>query len=180
MKHEVLNRKTIYEGRIFNIEILETRLPNGKHAQYDIVSHSGAVALVPVDQDGNIWFVRQYRVATGKDLIEIPAGILEPGEDPFDAAEREIREEIGQAPKAIEKLGEIFLTPGYSNEFIHIFLASDLSPEQLEQDDDEFIEVVAIPIDKAFDMARNGEIVDGKTLAALLMAQPHLERLRQG
>jgi ADP-ribose pyrophosphatase len=178
MKHEILNRKTIYEGRIFDIQILETRLPNGKQAQYEVVSHAGAVALVPVDRDGNIWFVTQYRVAAGEDLIEIPAGILEPGEDPYAAAAREIREEIGQAPKSIEKLGEIFPTPGYSNEIIHIFLATELSPEQLDQDDDEFIEITAVPIDQALEMVRSGKIVDGKTLAALLLAQAHLERLR--
>jgi ADP-ribose pyrophosphatase len=179
MKHEVLNRKTIYEGCIFDVQILETRLPDGKQTHYDIVTHAGAVALVPVDQEGNIWFVRQYRVAAGKELIELPAGILKTGEDPLEAAAREIREEIGQAPKNIEKLGEIFLSPGYSNELIHIYLATELSPEQLDQDDDEFIEIVAVPTAQAYEMARSGEILDGKTLAALLMAQPHIEGIRR-
>jgi ADP-ribose pyrophosphatase len=178
MKHEILNRKTIYQGRIFDVQILDTRLPDGKQVQYDVVTHAGAVALVPVDQDGNIWFVSQYRVATNKTLIELPAGILEPGEDPQDTAARELREEIGQACRTIEKLGEVYLTPGYSNELIHIYLASDLSPEKLDQDDDEFIDIVAVPIEQAYQMARSGEIVDGKTLAALLMAQPHLARFQ--
>jgi ADP-ribose pyrophosphatase len=177
MKHEIINRKTIFEGRIFDVEILETRLPDGKLTHYDIVSHPGAVALVPVDQDGNIWFVSQYRAAVGKSLIELPAGLLEYGEDPLNTAQREIREEIGQASNNLEKLGELFLSPGYSTELIHIYLASELSPERLEHDDDEFIDIVAVPIEKAYEMARNGEIVDGKTLAALLLAQPHLERL---
>lgn len=177
MKHEILNRKTIFKGRIFNVQILQTRLPDGKQTQYDIVTHAGAVALVPVDQEGNIWFVRQYRVASDREMIEIPAGILELGEDPYVAAAREIREEIGQASQTIEKLGEIHLSPGYSNEIIHIFLASDLSPDQLEQDDDEFIEVIRMPIEQAYAMARSGGILDGKTLAALLLAQPHIDRL---
>jgi ADP-ribose pyrophosphatase len=179
MKHEILNRKTIFEGRIFDVQILETRLPDGKQTQYDIVSHPGAVALVPVDQDGNIWFVSQYRVAAGKTLIELPAGLLEPGEDPDNTARREIREEIGQATNKLVRLGEIYLTPGYSNELIQLYLAYDLSPERLDHDDDEFIDIVAVPIEQAYEMARNGEIVDGKTLAALLMAQPHLEQLHK-
>jgi ADP-ribose pyrophosphatase len=179
MKHEVLNRKTIFEGRIFDVQILQTQLPNGKETQYDIVSHPGAVALVPVDKDGNIWFVSQYRAAAGKSLIELPAGLLEPGEDPEVTARREIREEIGQATNNLEKLGGIFLTPGYSTEYIHIYLASDLSPERLDHDDDEFIDIIAVPIEQAYQMARNGEIVDGKTIAALLMAQPYLDRLQK-
>jgi ADP-ribose pyrophosphatase len=178
MKHEILNRKTIYQGRIFDVQILDTRLPDGKQVQYDVVTHAGAVALVPVDQDGNIWFVSQYRVAVNKSMIELPAGILEPGEDPQDTAARELREEIGQGCRTIEKLGEVYLTPGYSNELIHIYLASDLSPEKLDQDDDEFIDIVAVPIEQAYQMARSGEIVDGKTLAALLMAQPYLARFQ--
>jgi ADP-ribose pyrophosphatase len=175
MKHEIINRNTIFKGRIFNVQVLQTRLPDGKQTQYDIVNHGGAVALVPLDQQGNIWFVRQYRVASDREMIEIPAGLMEPGEDAYAAAAREIREEIGQASQKIEKLGEIYLAPGYSDEIIHIFLASELSPDRLEQDDDEFIEIVRMPVEQAYAMARSGGIVDGKTLAALLLAQPYVD-----
>jgi ADP-ribose pyrophosphatase len=118
--------------------------------------------------------VRQYRHATKQELLELPAGTLEPGEEPEACARREAREEIGMAARLIQKIGEFFLAPGYSNEYMRVYLAIDLTPDPLKGDDDEFITVERIPLEQAYNLAESGEIRDGKTLAALLLAKPYL------
>jgi ADP-ribose pyrophosphatase len=129
-----------------------------------------------VDKDGNLLFVRQYRHATGKDLLELPAGTLEKDEDPAVCAAREIREETGFAADKIEKIGDFYLAPGYSTEFMHVYLAQDLRYDPLEADADEFLSLETIPFEKAIQMAVNGEIPDAKSLAALLLVKSYLSR----
>ncbi len=167
----------VFAGRVFAVRRDWVRLPNGQNTALDIIAHHGAVALVPVDAQGRIWFVRQYRHAAGKILLELPAGTLEPGEAPENCAAREIREEIGFAARRLRRLGAFYLAPGYSTEYLHIFLATDLYPAPLPQDEDEFLEPVALPIEEAFALARGGQMEDAKTLAALLLAEPHLRPL---
>jgi ADP-ribose pyrophosphatase len=179
MKFEWLDQKNQYAGHAFQVEKVEIRLPDGKVRFFDLVVHTGAVTLVPVDENGGIWFVRQYRVGPNTELLELPAGTLNPGEDPLDCANREIREEIGMAAKNITKLGEMYLAPGYSTEFMHLYLATGLVSDPLAPDDDEFLQVEVIPQDVVFEMAARGEIKDSKTLAALLLAKPHLDGLKQ-
>lgn len=171
---KLINSKTVYSGRIFRVEVVEMRLPDGKVRSFDLVQHSGAVALVPVDNEGRILFVRQYRLGAGRDLLELPAGTLEAGEDPDSCAAREIREETGLAAKKIQKLGAFFMAPGYSSEYLHIYLATGLYPDRLTGDEDEFLELEAIPVEKVYEMVRAGQLEDGKSLAALLLAQPWL------
>lgn len=174
MNFKLLQRERIFTGRIFNVEQVRMQLPNGKTHSYDLINHPGAVTIVPVDANGNILFVRQYRVGADQELLELPAGVLKDEEPPVDAAAREVREETGMAAGKIHLLGNCFLAPGYSSEYMHIFLATELYPAPLQQDEDEFLRLEAIPTAKALQMARSSELRDGKTLAALLMAEPHL------
>ena len=175
MKPELVNSKTIYEGRVFAVRQDQVRLPNGKVMQLDIVDHPVAVVLVPVDAQGNIWLIRQYRHSAGDEILELPAGVTETGEPSEASALRELREEIGMQAGTIRLIGEFFIAPGYTTEYLYIYLATDLSPAPLPGDEDEFIEVAPTPIQEVFAMARNGQIRDAKTLAALLLATPFLD-----
>jgi len=171
MDFEIRNRKKVFSGKIFTVEQLTLSLPSGKTHIYELLTHPGAVTIVPVDDDENILFVSQYRVGVGKELLELPAGTLSLGEEPLACAEREIREETGMATGKLKKLGEFYLAPGYSSEYQYIYLASDLYSAPLEGDEDEFLNLVKIPVKKVYEMAEAGEFYDAKTLAALLLAR---------
>jgi ADP-ribose pyrophosphatase len=173
----LMHSDVIYKGRVFTLRRDEVRLPDGKSAALDIIVHHGAATLVPVDGDGRIWFVRQYRHAAGEVLCELPAGTIDPGESAEACAAREIREEIGMAAGSLKQLGEFFLAPGYSTEFMRVFLATDLTPDPRPHDADEFLDVVSIPVAEAYAMALDGRIRDAKSLAALLLARPHLDAM---
>jgi ADP-ribose pyrophosphatase len=176
MTFQPLHEEILYQGRVFNVARVKFQLPNGKTPTYDLVQHSGAVTIVPVDAQGKIWFVKQFRLGAEKDLLELPAGLLEEGETAETCAAREIQEEIGQAPGQLRHLGEFYMVPGYSTEKMVVYLATELYPASLPQDENELIECIALPKDEAYRMARAGEIQDGKTLAALLLAAPFLEQ----
>ncbi len=171
---EILATETVYRGRAFNLRRDKLRYPNQNIASVDIVVHIGAVTILPVNASGSILFVRQYRHAAGIELLELPAGTLDAGELPEECARREIREETGFAANEMVKIGEFFLAPGYSTEYMHVFLATGLRPDPLPGDTDEFITLETIPVEKAYEMPLSGELRDGKTLAALLLAQPYL------
>lgn len=172
MKFEVLESEVVFRGRVFDVHRDLIGYPDGRKARVDMVVHEGAVTIVPVDQEGFIWFIRQYRHPAGKILLELPAGVLEKGENPEEGAKREIREEIGMAAGHLQKLGGIYLAPGYSSEYLTIFLATQLSSDPLEADEDEMIEIERIRIVDAFRIAEAGSIEDAKTLAALLLVRP--------
>ena len=174
MDFEKLSSVTIYQGRVFAVRQEQLRLPDGRTVQLDIVAHPGAVVLVPVDDEGSLWFVKQYRHAAGGVILELPAGTTEPGEDLDVCAHRELREEIGMAAGKIQKIGEFYIAPGYSTEFLYIYLATNLRDDPLPGDDDEFIQVERIPVAKAYAMAESGQIRDAKTLAALILARSYL------
>lgn len=174
MPLETLKSETVYHGKAFAVRRELIRLPNGNETWLDIVDHPGAVTLVPVDPQGRVYFVRQYRHPIGGEILELPAGTLDPGEEPEACALREVREEIGMSASRLEKLGEFFLAPGYSTEYMHIFLATGLKPSPLPGDEDEIIQVVSLAPARAFELIAEGQIRDAKTLAALYLAQPHL------
>ena len=174
MEFRTINSTTIYQGRVFDVRQDQVRLPNGLTATLDIVAHPGAVVLVPIDAEGNLWFVRQYRHAAGKVMLELPAGTTEAGEEIESCAHRELREEIGMAAGKLQKLGEFYMAPGYSTEYLYVFLATDLYPAPLPTDEDEFINMERIPAHQAIALAEGGQIPDAKTLAALLLARPKL------
>lgn len=175
MTYQKISESLIFHGRIFDLVQARYQLPNGSEHTYDLVKHHGAVTIVPVDDLGNIWFVRQFRLGAQKMLLELPAGLLEEGETPEASAAREVQEEIGMATRSLVRLGDFYMVPGYSTENIVVFLATGLYTAPLPTDDDEFLEKVSLPIAEVYRMARSGGFQDGKTVAALLLAQPYLE-----
>ncbi|HNB52743.1 MAG TPA: NUDIX hydrolase [Anaerolineales bacterium] len=174
MTFETLQSDLKFEGRVFSVRSDLVRLPDAQTTRLDVVIHGGAVVIVPVDADGNLWFVRQYRYPAGSELVEFPAGSVEEEEDLLEGAQRELREEVGFAAGALEKIGGFFLAPGYSTEYLHIFLARDLSYAPLKGDIDEFVQTEKYTPAEALAMAQNGSLRDAKTLAALLLARPYL------
>jgi ADP-ribose pyrophosphatase len=171
---EMLNSETIYHGHAFNVRRDEVRFPNQHTTHLDIVEHVGAVTILPVNADGQILFVSQYRHAAGKELLELPAGTLNESETAESCALREIREETGYAAGNLTKLGEFYLAPGYSTEYMVVYLATELHPDPLPCDQDEFITVIPVPVEEAYASALTGGLQDGKSLAALLLARPFL------
>jgi ADP-ribose pyrophosphatase len=174
MQFELLSSETLLKGRAFLIRRDHLKTPDGRETKLDIIEHGGSVIIVPVDKNGDLLFVRQYRHAAGMDLLELPAGTLEKDEDPAVCAAREIREETGFAADQIEKIGDFYLAPGYSTEFMHVYLARKLRYDPLEADADEFLSVETIPFAEAIQMVERGEMPDAKSLAALLLAKSHL------
>ena len=140
----------------------------------EVVEHAACVVIVPVDSNGNVLMVRQYRYATGRILLEAPAGRVEPGESPDECAQRELQEEVGYAAGSLRSLGGFWMSPGFCTEYMHAYLAQDLSPSRMEPDDDEDISVELVPLDKAEQLVRCGDIEDAKTIAALSMASAQM------
>jgi ADP-ribose pyrophosphatase len=176
MPFELIKSEVLLQGRTFKVrrDILKT--PAGRETRLEIIDHGGSVAVLPIDEENHLLFVRQYRHAAGSDLLELPAGTRDE-EEPFEqCAAREIREETGMEAGKLQKVGEFYLAPGYSTEFMAVFLATELKENPLQADDDEFLQVERIPLKKAFEMAEHGEIPDAKSLAALLLARPYLEK----
>jgi ADP-ribose pyrophosphatase len=166
----VLESTVLYEGRVVRRLRLDTiRLANGSTSRREVVEHGGAVAIVPVDTQGRVLLVRQHRHATGQTLLEIPAGGLEDGEAPEETAQRELREETGFRAATITRLGGFFLAPGYSSEYLHVYLAEGLSEDALDHDADEDIELHAVELEDALQRIDHGEIEDAKSVAGLLL-----------
>lgn len=177
MTVQLLTSETIFQGRVFAVRRDRLLLPNGHEATLEVVAHNDAVTILPLDAEGYIWFIRQYRHAAGRELLELPAGVAETGEEAATAALRELREEIGMAADKIERLGGFYLAPGYSTEYMHVFLASDLYPSPLKADLDEILRVEKIAVRQALHLAETGELQDAKSLVALCWALPRLRRL---
>lgn len=176
MPFELLKSEILMKGRAFSIRRDHLKTPDGRETKFEIIEHGGSVVIIPVDSNGNMLLVRQYRHATGQDLLELPAGTLDGDEDPKVCAAREIREETGMQAGTLTNLGDFYLVPGYSTEFMHVFLATGLRHNPLDADDDEFLSVESIPVAEAIQMAERGEIPDAKSLAALFLAKSSLEK----
>jgi ADP-ribose diphosphatase len=176
MPFELLKSELLMKGRAFAIRRDYLKTPDGRETRLEIIEHGGSVVLIPIDENGNLLLVRQYRHATGENLLELPAGTLDEEEEPEACAAREIREETGRAAGSLKKLGEFYLAPGYSDEFMTVYLATELSDSPLDPDDDEFLSLESVPIAEAIQMAERGEIPDAKSLAALFLAKPSLEK----
>ena len=165
------NESTIvHEGRVFALHHDRVTLPNGVDATLDVIRHPGAAAIVPVTEQGRVVLIRQFRYAVGGSIWEIPAGTLDPRESPLNCAKRELVEEIGYSASGWQQLGTITPLPGCSDERIHIFLASDLTPAEQDLDDDEMLKVHTVKLDAALQMILTGEISDGKTISGLFLA----------
>lgn len=166
----------IYDGKILSVERWTVALPNGKNAYREIVHHKGAAAVVAVNENGLVPMVRQYRVAIGRSLWEIPAGKMETfNEDPLECGKRELREETGLTAKNWRKLTAFLPSPGYCDEVVHLYLATNLTQGPTQPDDDEFLTIRFFPYEELLDMIRRGELEDGKTIAALCAARPYLQ-----
>lgn len=168
-----INSERVFDGRIVKVDLDTVRAPDGSEMLLEMVRHRGASAIVPLlsdpdAEDPSILLIRQYRYATNGTIWEIPAGVLDPGEEPIDCARRELLEEVGAEAKNIEHLTTIYTTPGFTDEQIHIFLATGLTIGDTAHELDEFIEVEARPISKILEMIRDGELIDSKSIAALL------------
>jgi ADP-ribose pyrophosphatase len=168
------NRERVYSGRVFDVMRERVLLPNGNETVLDLLRHPGAAAMVAVTRECKLLLLRQYRHAAGGFIWEIPAGTLEPGEEPLECARRELVEETGFSANAWEKIGEIVPVPGYSDERIHIFLAKDLVAASKNLDKDEVLEVHPVDFKTAMAMAANGEIQDAKTICGLFLAGPRI------
>ena len=163
-----------FDGRIFSIRVDTVELPSGRRTIREIAEHSDAVCMVPVDDDGNVLLVRQYRKPAESSILEVPAGGVEAGEVSEDTVIRELQEEVGYTAARITHLASFWVAPGWATERMHAYLATGLTPSKLSADDDENIQVVRVPFADAVAMIQTGEIQDGKTIASLLLAQPLL------
>jgi len=171
LKEETIDSKIVFDGRLVKLRVDKVRLPDGREAQREIVVHRGAVAMVPLLDRDVVVMVRQYRQAAGEILLEIPAGTSEPAESPLACADRELQEETGYKAGRITEMFKSYLAPGYSSEMLHTFLAEDLTRVDSHNDEDEFLEVVEVPMSEAVDWIRTGAIKDAKTICGILMAQ---------
>ena len=176
MKEIILSTEPVFDGHLLKIYVNTVQLPDGRTALREVIRHPGAVAVVPFDVEGNVLLIRQYRAGIDRDIIEIPAGLLEAGEDPAACAEREMREETGYRPATLESLGGYHVAPGYNDEYIHLYLARDLEPAPLAQDSEEFLELVRLPFDESLAMVERGEINDSKTIIALFKVARRLAK----
>lgn len=163
-----LTQESVYRGKMLKIRVDTVALPNGEIAQREIVEHPGAVAMIPLTNDGKVVLVRQFRYPIGRVTLEIPAGKLEWGEEPEVTCARELAEETGLQAATLERLTEVIPTPGYSNEKIALFKATGLTKIEALSEADEFIDIVELPLLEAIAMAKKGEIQDAKTVIALL------------
>ena len=176
MPFQVTKSETLLQGRVFKIRRDTLKTPAGRETKLEIIEHGGSIVLVPINEQGEMLFVRQYRHAATKDLLELPAGTRDGNEAFEECAAREIREETGMQAGKLEKVGEFYLAPGYSTEFMEVYLATMLTPNPLKADDDEFLQVEKMPVKKALQLAEQGGVPDAKSLAALLLVRPRLEK----
>ena len=171
LDHETLESRRVYDGKLLKIDRDRVRLPNGRETDLEIVRHPGASAIVPFVTDDEILMVRQFRYATGGYILEVPAGKLDAGEQPEACARREVEEEVGHRAGRLVRLGAIYTTPGFTDEVIHLWAAHDLEPTAQRLDHDEVLSVERLPFGGALERVRRGEIVDSKTICALMLAR---------
>jgi len=165
-----IESKDIYQGRIIKLRVDTVQLPSGRTTTREIVEHEDAVCVVPIDENNNVLMVRQYRKAAQLNLLEVPAGGVEAGETPDETALRELQEEVSVTSGSLRRLSGFWVSPGWATEFMHAYLATDLTPASLPADDDEYISVERVPLDSIPGLIESGEIQDSKSIAALLLA----------
>jgi ADP-ribose pyrophosphatase len=168
-EEKTLESEYIYKGKIISLKKDTVSLPNGHKATREVVEHPGGVCVAPLTKDGELIFVRQYRYPYAEELLELPAGKLDRvGEDPLECGKRELREETGASAEKYTFLGKLYPSPGYFNEVLYLYLAQELTDGEQQPDEDEFLDVVKIPLEKAVQMVMANEITDGKTQTAIL------------
>ncbi len=167
-EEKTLSSQLIYQGRAVRLRIDTVEMPGGRQTTREIVEHSHCVAIVAIDADDNVLLVKQFRQAVGKVLLEIPAGGIEPGEDPAATVRRELREETGFLPRKVERFGGFYSSPGYCTEYLHLYLATDLISSPLSAEDTESISLIRVPITQIPSLITSGSICDAKSIAGLL------------
>jgi len=170
-EEKMISKKHIYQGNIISIESQTVELPDGREATRDVVLHPGASVIIPLSEEGELYMVKQYRKPIDSVSLEIPAGKLDQGEDPLVCAERELREETGLSADSIRHMISIHSTPGFSNEILHMYLATGLKEGELCADEDEFITSEKMPVDILVNMVMTGEITDAKSIIGILLAE---------
>lgn len=165
-----------FKGRIINLRVDEALLPNGATATREVVEHNGGICVVPITEKGEVLMVEQYRYPYGEVILEIPAGKRDGDEEPLEGGKRELREETGAVAENYTFLGELYPTPGYCGEVIYMYLATGLSYGETDPDEDEFLNVKKIPLEKAVEMIMKGEIKDAKTQTAILKVERMLKK----
>ncbi len=170
-----LDSVRVYTGRVLNLDVDRVRFPDGSTGELEMIRHPGASAVLPFvsdpgGDDPQLLLIRQYRYAAERTIYEVPAGRLDPGESPLECAIRELREETGCTAERVEPLTTIYTTPGFTDERIHLFMATGLTRGESRTESDEFIEVVTLPLSDVLQLIDRGEIVDGKTMIAILFA----------
>ncbi|MPM43146.1 Methanol dehydrogenase activator [bioreactor metagenome] len=174
LEEKTLERDIIYQGKFLRLRRDAVSLPNGTRALREVVEHPGAVAVLPLDEAGNVILVEQYRHPLEQVLLEIPAGKLEPGEEPRLCALRELEEETGLVPDTLEGLGSLYISPGFCNEVIHLYLARGLRPGTAHPDEDEFLNRRVLPFSELARAVMQDEVRDAKTVAAVLKVKGKL------
>ena len=175
-KEQVMNSDKPFEGKLISVRVDTVELPGQRYAKREIVEHKGSVAIVAFTDEDELILVKQYRLAVGKNLLELPAGLIEPGEGPKDAAHRELKEETGFEAEKMKFVTEIYTSPGFTDERIHLFYAKKLKAGDQALDDSEDVELVKLPLKEALRLVKLGEITDAKTIIGILNAK----ELRQG
>jgi ADP-ribose pyrophosphatase len=170
-----ISSEEIFDGVAIHLFRDEILLPNGNKGVREVVRHPGAVCVIPITDDGEVIFVNQFRYALDRVTLEVPAGKLEKGEDPMEAALRELSEETGITAEKIEPLDALYTSPALIDEIIYMYIATGLSQGEQHLDDDEFVNAVKIPLNEAIDMVMSGKILDAKTQLIILKAAKYLE-----
>ncbi|MDY6793799.1 MAG: NUDIX hydrolase [Actinomycetota bacterium] len=172
---ELIDRKTVFEGKVVRLYLDRIILPNGKEAEREVVRHGGAVAMVAIDEWETVYLVRQYRHPTARELLEIPAGKLDRGEDPLECGRRELMEETGLSAGEWLKLSVFYTSPGFSDEVLHLYLVRELEEGVAAPEEDEFLQIVTMPLEEALTMVARGEIEDSKTIAGLTLSSLYIK-----
>jgi ADP-ribose pyrophosphatase len=166
---QTLHTELIYKGHVVNLRVDTVELPSGRKTKREIVEHGECVAIVAIDAQDNVILVRQFRKPVERSLLEVPAGGVDPGEEPSDCACRELEEETGYIARNLEYLGGFYTSPGFCTEYMHLFLATGLEPGECAPEEDENIEVIPIPLCQIPELITSGEIYDAKSIAGLLL-----------
>lgn len=169
MAEKTLSSQLVYDGQAVKLRVDTIKLPNGRETKREIVEHRDCVAIVAIDGNNNVLLVNQFRKSVEKELLEIPAGGIDTGEDPLTTVRREMQEETGYLPQKVERLGGFYSTPGYGTEYLHLYLATELAPSQLYAEDTESIKLVRVPVSQIPALITSGRICDAKSIAGLLI-----------
>ena len=168
MTEKTLSSKPIFSGEIIKVRVDTVQMPDGREATREIVEHDECIAVVTIDNEDNVLLVKQFRKPVEKELLEIPAGAIDDGEDPETAVRRELREETGYLPGKLEPLGGFYSAPGFCTEYLYLYLASDLTLSPLIAEDTESIELIRVPTNEIISLIESGSICDAKSVAGLL------------